>query len=243
VRLEFYKKREDQLAFGIVPAFRRYELYYARFHEMRRALEPLQKSLGRPLRILDVGSGIGDAHRFTADLCPGAEWVGIEIDPLRARKCRDLGYAQVVEDVDLERDPLPFPEGRFDVVIASHVLEHLENAKEALADWHRVLAPGGVLLLGVPMHLGFIAALARLRYRLFGRRPRRHCQFFSLRTLRRFLSGYLVRDLWGFRILSARRQLPLEDFEWFYRASLWLGRRFPGLTQEVNVVLEKAPRD
>lgn len=234
----FYKTKLDQQAFGLVPAYRKYELYYARFHELRPPVAALLAK--RPsLRILDVGSGTGDAKRFLAPLGGEQRWVAVEGNPVRAAACRALGYADVLSGVDLERERLPLPDGSFDVVIASHVLEHLETAEGALSDWYRLVAPGGALLLGVPMHLGVVAAVARLRYRLRGRRPRGHCHFFSLRSLRQLLEPYPVERIWGFRLLSARRQLPLEDWQGFYRWSLWMGARFPNLCAEVNVHLSK----
>jgi ubiquinone/menaquinone biosynthesis C-methylase UbiE len=38
----------------------------------------------------------------------------------------------------------------YDFVLASHVLEHVANPLRAVAEWRRVLAPGGVLLVIVP---------------------------------------------------------------------------------------------
>ena len=160
-------------------------------------------------------------------------------DNIRGQVCGELGYREVNSAVDLAREPLPYPDDSFDVVIASHIIDHLENASGALRDWYRVLRPGGVLILGVPMHLGPVAALATLRYRLRGRRPRAHCHFFSVLTLRRFLGGYPVRAVTGYRVFSARKHLPLEDWRWFYRLSTWMGRVFPGLTAEVNAFIEK----
>lgn len=89
------------------------------------------------------------------------------------------------------------------------------------------------------MHLGLVALGARLKFKLFGRRPRGHCHFFTMRSLRQMVAGYDVRDIWGFRIFSARRQLPLEDSERFYRWSLRMGRRFPGWSTEMIVHLTK----
>jgi len=51
--------------------------------------------------------------------------------------------------LDLSR----FEDGCFAEVYASHVLEHFDYQDElprALAEWHRVLAPGGVLRVSVP---------------------------------------------------------------------------------------------
>ena len=50
-----------------------------------------------------------------------------------------------------------------------------------------------------------------------------------------------MKRIGGFRVLSAARELPLEDWEPFYRWSIRMGERFPGLTAEVNVHLTKSP--
>jgi SAM-dependent methyltransferase len=48
---------------------------------------------------------------------------------------------------------LPFPDAVFDKIIASEVMEHLENDRGALAEMFRVLRPGGVLAVTVPAWL------------------------------------------------------------------------------------------
>lgn len=44
----------------------------------------------------------------------------------------------------------PIPDASLDFVIASHVLEHLDNPLKAMLAWHRVLRPGGLVLCIVP---------------------------------------------------------------------------------------------
>ncbi len=54
-------------------------------------------------------------------------------------------------DVDLDVDRLsPVADGSFDAVVASHIIEHLADPLGALAEMHRVLRPGGRLVLVVP---------------------------------------------------------------------------------------------
>ena len=55
--------------------------------------------------------------------------------------------------VDFQADicELPFAKGSFDLVIACHVLEHVKDDLRALAEIRRVLAPGGVAILPVPI--------------------------------------------------------------------------------------------
>lgn len=227
------------LAFGVVPAYRRYELRLARYPDMVPAVRDLSQP-DQVLEILDVGSGTGPAKRFVDHAGVAAQWTGIEIHPDRVELCKQLGYDRIIDDHDLEKGPLPMGADSFDVVIASHVLEHLEDARAALEDWMRVLRPGGLLILGVPMHLPLIAKLARARFRHRGRkRVRAHCHFFSMRSLNELLSPYPVSAIRGFRLISARKWLPLEDYRWFYLVNRRIGRRFPALAAEVNVEIRK----
>jgi SAM-dependent methyltransferase len=47
-------------------------------------------------------------------------------------------------------EPLPFPDNCFDLVFASHVLEHLTNYVGAIQEIYRVLKPGGTFVILVP---------------------------------------------------------------------------------------------
>ena len=90
----------------------------------------------------------------------------IRLDPTRARAryvdCLDLqGLRKNYPELKEERIVTPdhvipgerlkgIPRGSQDFVVASHVLEHLEDPLGALAGWHRHLRPGGLLYLAVP---------------------------------------------------------------------------------------------
>jgi len=66
-----------------------------------------------------------------------------------------------VKKVNVDREPLPYPDAAFDVVTCSEVIEHLENFRALLREAHRVLRPGGLLVLTTPNVLN---AYSRLRY-------------------------------------------------------------------------------
>lgn len=56
-------------------------------------------------------------------------------------------------DVDLRLDlrATGLPDASFDIVYASHVLEHIDRDREALGEIRRILAPGGLAVLPVPL--------------------------------------------------------------------------------------------
>ena len=61
----------------------------------------------------------------------------------------DLEMKGVDHHVDLRN--LPFPNGFFNFIYASHVLEHIDDDAKALSEIRRVLSPGGVAILPVPI--------------------------------------------------------------------------------------------
>ena len=58
-----------------------------------------------------------------------------------------------MEGVDHKADirNLPFPDGAYDFIFASHVLEHISEDRDAISEIRRVLRPGGVAILPVPI--------------------------------------------------------------------------------------------
>jgi SAM-dependent methyltransferase len=51
---------------------------------------------------------------------------------------------------DLNQYSLPFRNDEFDTIIATHVLEHLDDAGRVLAELSRITKPGGVIEVTVP---------------------------------------------------------------------------------------------
>jgi ubiquinone/menaquinone biosynthesis C-methylase UbiE len=58
-----------------------------------------------------------------------------------------------MSDVDVRADmrSLPFGSGDFDFIFASHVLEHIKDDEDAIREVARVLRPGGIAVLPVPI--------------------------------------------------------------------------------------------
>jgi 2-polyprenyl-3-methyl-5-hydroxy-6-metoxy-1,4-benzoquinol methylase len=96
-------------------------------------------------RLLDVGSGFGF---FLAEMKDrGWEAVGVEI----SRKAMD--YGRNILGLTIHPGPMEdaaFPDNHFDVVTGFYVIEHLPHPMAFLKECHRILKPGGLLLLRYP---------------------------------------------------------------------------------------------
>ena len=111
------------------------------FFLARRALWHCMHGRARELcgRLLDVGCG-SKPYRQLFDV---SEYVGLDIDSETARR---RGTADFLYD----GNRFPFDDARFDAVLCNQVLEHVFNPDSFVTEMHRVLAPGGKLLLTVP---------------------------------------------------------------------------------------------
>ncbi|OGV48723.1 MAG: hypothetical protein A2X49_03860 [Lentisphaerae bacterium GWF2_52_8] len=111
----------------------------------------------QPSRILDLGCGCGCFSFELAKLCPKTIFYGIDISTFRVNiykkqiAAEDAGSS--MEAAAANGEKLPFPDGSFELVVLREVLEHLQAPGETLREIHRVLAPGGVLLISTPTKL------------------------------------------------------------------------------------------
>jgi SAM-dependent methyltransferase len=75
------------------------------------------------------------------------------ITPALRRLCREVVTADIspkAESIRLDITNIDADDASFDLVYASHVLEHIPNDLDALREIHRVLKPGGAAILPVP---------------------------------------------------------------------------------------------
>jgi len=112
--------------------------------------ETAARPAGSATRILDLGAGVGADLQNFREGCPGAnlELHGVECHPGNAATARERGIA--VYELDIERDPIPAPDGFFDVVVANQVVEHTKEIFWIFSEVSRMLRPGGICIVGVP---------------------------------------------------------------------------------------------
>lgn len=104
--------------------------------------------------ILDVGAGIG---QFLSQAGPGWTADGTELSPVARRLARERWNIELREGI---LEDLALPEASYDAVTLFHVLEHVPFPGRTLDEIHRILKPGGSVVIAVPDEWG--AATARL---------------------------------------------------------------------------------
>jgi SAM-dependent methyltransferase len=152
-------------------------------------------------RILDVGCGDGFATGVAASRLPGHCFAGLDWSAPSLRLARDRGLAVLRAGLDTR---LPIRSASVDVVIMSEVIEHLVDTDTAIEEAHRVLRPGGSLLLSTPnlaawynrglLAIGVQPVFSEVSLRsVFGRPGSQvagHLHMFTKRALVEFLAAY-----------------------------------------------------
>jgi demethylmenaquinone methyltransferase/2-methoxy-6-polyprenyl-1,4-benzoquinol methylase len=119
----------------------------------RRAVEALEEALGGhpPARLLDVATGTADLALRAAEAFDAAEVVGVDIAEEMLRlgrgKAQQRGLAGRVRLERGDATDLTFDDGAFDGALVAFGVRNFEDLGAGLAEMHRVLGPGGALVV------------------------------------------------------------------------------------------------
>jgi glycosyltransferase involved in cell wall biosynthesis/SAM-dependent methyltransferase len=169
---------------GLLKAHPEQRHWLAAHRELAARLLSLQPSH----RFVDLGCGEG---YFTLPLSQQAGYtIGIDLSPgalavLRAQPEFDVRHFQTIT---ASGDELPLPAASVDRLLCNHVLEHVSSDDAVVGEIRRVLRPGGLALIGLPLELGLPTRLL-LRLRRFLLPKSRRLQ------LERAIPGVLVPEL------------------------------------------------
>jgi len=199
-------------------------------------------------RMLDVGCNNGDTSIKVADFVKCNDLFGVDIDETAIQKAKEKNVKAF--KVNLDSDRLPFPDGAFDLVIMTEVIEHLVNGDAALQEASRVLSANGYFLLTSPNLSWYVNRLVLL----FGYQPywtgcgkynvgkfRRSINEDSSGHLRLFTARALVEllELNGFRILKLKGASISKANGIFRSIDKTIARLRWSLAQDVVVVAQK----
>lgn len=165
----------------------------------------LKSTLGG--RLLDVGCGSGELLERMQGLGWDAE--GLDTDAVAIQTARERGLR--VHSGTLEQQS--YPEASFDAITLNHVIEHVHDLRTLLRKCHRLLKPGGRVVVVTPN----VRSLGHKRFKAYwrGLEPPRHLQVFSGASLCR------LAEATGFRCFITT---TMQSANWMYVASKSLKR-------------------
>ena len=180
-------------------------------------------------RLLDAGCGTGGLLATLRARRPDLDLTGLEWSEPAARRAREKSAAAIARG---SVNALPFADASFDAAIAADVLCHRAvNPDVALAELHRVLRPGGILVLNMPAYAWLLSAHDRQvhnarRWTAAGTRAALARAGFT-RVRARYWNGLLLPLMVLQRKLLARGQTAASDVAAF---SPWLDATLYAIT-------------
>ncbi|MEX0793992.1 MAG: class I SAM-dependent methyltransferase [Pirellulaceae bacterium] len=241
-------------AYGVEPNRRAtYELRQSRYQALGESVAQETRRLqaepgASACRLLDVGTNDGVARRYI-EAQPDTDSIQYEAVDIFPHG-KEFVYKHQdwkLHHIDLLTGMPSLPDDTYDIVICEQVLEHLTVVTPAIKDLVRVLKPGGMLIVGVPIfpegaHLirKHVVPVTDRMIRL--NRVRGHVQAWSLRTfLREFdvVPELKIQQRRGFRIVSGGLLRSLEFTRAWWKINRVIGQVVPGLCPEVQLICRK----
>ncbi len=190
----------------------RQNLYFkVRYSRILAGLEyVLSFCKGDKLKILDIGCADGHIlNWFRKVRTHDVETYGVDLNEAAIAKARSQGhtvYAGRFEEVDI-------PEGHFDFVWASHVIEHVADPKAFTEKVYRILKPGGIFWFWTPNIGSLDARLFKNKHWGAYHFPR-HWVFYDERSVTK------LAEITGFEVVKIDYQPNAIFWVWTFHSLL-----------------------
>ena len=179
-----------------------------RERKARTMVAVLADFLPEPLEnyeLLNVGGSAGAIDNYLADCFKKV--VGTDIDDSAIQHAREVFVKDNLEFQIADALNLPFSNESFDIVVCSHVYEHVPDPVRMFVEIHRVLRPGGVCYFSagnrlmwnephynLPLLSVLPRPLAHLYIRLAGKADYYHEKHLSYWGLKKLVSAFKRND-------------------------------------------------
>ena len=168
--------------------------------------------------VLDFGCGNGQLSNYLMKY-KDCQIVGIEKESELAKIARNHGFKVICSDIEDPKLLNFIPSFNYDSIIFADVLEHLVSPWMILNKCHRLLKPGGHLIISIPnivhfsMRLRFL--IGRFEYSDHGGiRDIGHLRFFTYYSVKRMFAetGYFIEDeFYRWRFMNHDQWLPFQQ--------------------------------
>ncbi|MDD0995711.1 class I SAM-dependent methyltransferase [Pseudomonas sp. TNT2022 ID1044] len=121
-------------------------------HVLRVAINDLRSLFSDPLPshsvLLDAGCGQGKSFRYLHQAFMPERLIGVDADPHSLKQSREeaVNQGMTVELIGNDCANLTVPDASIDLLFCHQTFHHLVEQEQALAEFYRVLKPGGYLL-------------------------------------------------------------------------------------------------
>ena len=126
--------------------------YTWQHHVLRVAVNDLHSLFSEPLPpepvVLDAGCGQGKSFQYLQNTFAPKRLIGLDADPLSLELSREEARRQGIDIEMIASDcaELNVPDASVDILFCHQTFHHLVQQDRALAEFYRVLKPGGYLL-------------------------------------------------------------------------------------------------
>jgi len=135
------------------------EIYFSR---LRKVLEMADEKRGQ--KILDLGTGSGV---LIPSLGKYNKVYAIDREKMFIKKAKKIAKMSNVKAICIRQDissKLPFKNSFFDAVFCVSVLEHIEDLDKVMKEVKRIIKPGGLFIVGLPIE----RFLVKSAFNIFG---------------------------------------------------------------------------
>lgn len=139
--------------------------------------------------LLEVGCGNGEKLGILQDL--GWQVEGVDFDPAAVENAKKKGLTVHLGTLEKQQ----FPSGHFDVVVMSHLIEHVHDPMSLLDECRRIIRPGGRLVVITPNAESLWSRF--FKQSCLSVDPPRHLHLFTLPSIKALVinAGFCVRNI------------------------------------------------
>lgn len=188
----YYKDQQEDF-------FRMYKDKY-RQHKQRHRLDIIKELLkgynSKNNFILDIGCGDGYASSYILNDYPLKTYFGLDLSIEKLKKV--LRQVRCSRAIIGDAENLPILDASVHIVLCLETLEHLINPIDTLKDIERVLKPGGISLISIPIDSPLQKVLIKVVKKFTKEKAshfNEHIHVFTMRSINRLFNGTSLKVL------------------------------------------------